>query len=407
MPEQGRARDQNGSIKRTGLVDACFISLSIASLTYALVTAPRSGIDLSVFQHMGQGFVAGIYQKFDGPPQSDAVLFAPLALLSFDSLVIVWLLINLGAAAITLYLTITLLGASWPPRAKIYLSAFLLSWAPLRVTLRNGQLSLLIVAALIGALLARKRDRKILAGVLLGLSLCKYSLTYPFVLYFAWKREWRVLAMAALVPALLLTVYALRLGISPVDVVTDYAQAIGGASLSEHSVFEGSTDLKPLIAETISGNGVAILAFTLCLLALLSMWLVFRRSLRCENAHFGLLALFALWSVYHRSYDSVLCILPAAFFIDLFMRRRFVRFSSSCLAGFCLFIIGIPGVLTDRLRISPETLSASFIGFLGLHVERLLVFGMFCASLVLLWRVETSNPSPLLGKRRRETISSR
>ena len=116
-------------------------------------------------------------------------LFAPMALFSFDHLLIGWLLFNLGAAAILLRLTVRVFGNQWPLRIQLDMAALLFAWAPLRVALRNGQLSIIITALLAGTLLAGKRGKPILAGLLLGLSLCKYSLPFPFLLYFIWKKE--------------------------------------------------------------------------------------------------------------------------------------------------------------------------------------------------------------------------
>jgi hypothetical protein len=58
----------------------------------------------------------------------------------------------------------------------------------------------------------------------------------------------------------------------------------------------------------------------------------------------------------------------------------------SCLAGLALLVLSIPGLLTERLKLSESQLSGSALGFLGLHCERLVIFGTFWALLVLLWK---------------------
>jgi hypothetical protein len=98
------------------------------------------------------------------------------------------------------------------------------------------------------------------------------------------------------------------------------------------------------------------------------------------------LALFAQWSVYHKTYDSVLCLLPAVLLIDLLVQRRFVFFSRFWLAGLGLLIISIPGLLIDRLKIDPSVISSNPLLLLGVHVERLLMFGMFCSLIYLMWK---------------------
>jgi uncharacterized BrkB/YihY/UPF0761 family membrane protein len=83
-----------------------------------------------------------------------------------------------------------------------------------------------------------------------------------------------------------------------------------------------------------------------------------------------------------------MCLLPAALFIDFIVRKRLLHFSRICLAGLFLIALSIPGVLTSRLGIAEETLSNSIFGLIGLHIERVLVFGMFWSLLVLLWKVD-------------------
>jgi hypothetical protein len=102
--------------------------------------------------------------------------------------------------------------------------------------------------------------------------------------------------------------------------------------------------------------------------------------------HFAALALFSLWSIYHRTYDSVLCLLPAALLVDFLVHKRFVAFSRFWLAAFGLLIVSIPGVLVDRLKMSPADLANNPLLFLGLHIERLLVLGMFWSLMFLMWK---------------------
>jgi hypothetical protein len=272
------------------------------------------------------------------------------------------------------------------------LSAFLLSWAPFRVTVRVGQISLFILALLLGSLLARRGGKAVLAGALLGLSLCKYTLTLPFVLYFAWKREWKLVSSAVLVPALLTEVFALRLGMPFLDVISQYVELSLHLLLTEAG-HTGSTEVRQLILDLTSGNAPAAgaLALALSAAALVSLAIVFARTPTWELFHLSALSLFALWAVYHRTYDSVFCLLPAALFTDLLMKRRFERFSGFWLGSLGLLVLSIPGLLVARLKMDSANLSSPLF-FLGLHAERLLVFGMFWSLVVLMWKAGHSDP---------------
>jgi len=117
---------------------------------------------------------------------------------------------------------------------------------------------------------------------------------------------------------------------------------------------------------------------------LIWMALVFRRAPKAETLHLAVVTFFSLWFVYHRIYDAVICIVPAAVFADLIIRDKHRKIGVACMAGLALFATSIPGLMTERLHLSADSLAANPAGFAGLHFERLLVFGMFCFLLVLL-----------------------
>ncbi|PYT03335.1 MAG: hypothetical protein DMF60_18720 [Acidobacteria bacterium] len=383
---------QSGYISRLFVVaKILFLLVALASLIYAVVTAPFEGKDLAYFQDIGRAWTAGIYQTgegvFYGQPPFTAVLFSPLAVLSFEQWRVIFIGLNLVAAGLILFFVKQLWGATWPAKAHLYLGAYLFSIAPFRVTVRYGQISLIVTALMLGALVARTRNKKVLAGVLVGLSLCKYPLTLPFFLYFALRKECKIVAAAILIVAVLTEVFAVRLGLSLVAVTRDYIEAILHTSPVNDPLFAGRTELGPLLFHLTERNEelAGAINFALVVGGMLSMVIVFRRRPQCERLHLAAIAFFSLWYVYHRTYDSVLCILPAAVFVDFLVRKVFPRLAIFSLAVLSLFIISVPGLLADRLHLEVERL-ADPAGVLALNLERLLVFGMFCWLLVFLWR---------------------
>jgi Glycosyltransferase family 87 len=383
-------------LSRWTIPELALLSLALISLVYAVVTAPGKGIDLGFFQtgarewvdgvfRIGEG-VIGVYTPFLLP------LFSPIALLSFETLVVVWIVLNIAATMLSLHFVIKLWGKQWPIKTRLLLAAFFIALAPFRVTLRNGQIGLMVMALLLGALLARKRNKSFLAGALLGLSLCKYTLTFPFFLYFLWKREWKVVSTAILVPLALTEVFALRLGLSLFQVIVQYLGLASQILVSGLPGRTGTTEIRLLFLE-LSGNQTfaVVISLVLSIAALICLGIVFARKPRWEMAHFAALALFSLWSVYHRTYDSVLCLLPAALMVDFLIHKRFITFSRFWLAGLGLLIISIPGVLVDGLKMSAGDPSGNPVLMLGLHIERLLVFGMFWSLLFVMWKARTGD----------------
>jgi Glycosyltransferase family 87 len=374
------------------IAEFLLLSLALLSLTYAVFTAPGKGIDVTFLQTGARDCVDGVYKIGAGPisayPPFLLPLLSPIALLSNQSLIVLWLTLNLFATGLIFYFANQLWAKDWPIDAQISLAAFFIAWAPFRVTLRNGQISLMVLGLLLGALLARKRGKNLLAGALLGLSLCKYSLTFPFPLYFAARREWKVVSTAVLIPAALMQLFAWRLGLSLIDAVGQYVAVVRKDFVSSETVFVGTSEIKPLLLSLTGGNESlsATLAITISLAALICMVLAFRRAPRFELAHFSALALFALWSVYHKTYDSVLCLLPAALCAALLIHRKFVTFSRFWLIALGLLIVSIPGILLERLKIDSNAISSNPLLLFGVHSERLLVFGMFWSVMFVIWK---------------------
>ena len=383
-----------GAIVRTAL-----FALALASLAYAVVTAPRVGIDLKFFQTGAQEWADGTFQIGAGvvgvyTPFLLPLLF-PIAFLPIDTLVVVWLALNIASAGLSLHFVNKLWGEQWPLKARLALAAFFIAFAPFRVTLRNGQISLMVMSLVLGALLARKRNKDFLAGSLLGLSLCKYTLTLPFFLYFACKREWKLTSTAILVPLVLTEVFALRLGLSLFQVISQYVGLAGQILVSGLPGRTGTTEIKLLFLDLTGGNEcfAAILTLSLSTAALIAMAIMFSRKPRWETAHFAALALFSLWSVYHRTYDSVLCLIAAAMLTDFLIHKRFVAFSRFWLGALGLLVVSIPGLLVDRLKLDPSSFTRNPLFLLGLHIERLLVFGMFWSVLFLMWKTRDTGNS--------------
>jgi len=193
------------------------------------------------------------------------------------------------------------------------------------------------------------------------------------------------------VPLVFAEVFALRMGTTVIDSCRAYASVMFAGQVTGGTGWmgtAGNTEIRPLLLSVAGGNEMVALVLTvvLGLAALIAMAVVFSRIRECENAHFAVLALFALWSTYHRVYDSVICILPAALLIDFIVRKKLVGFSLFWLGGLGLLALSLPGFLTERLHLNAAQLSGNPLGWLGLHIERLLVFGLFWSLLFVMWR---------------------
>jgi hypothetical protein len=374
---------------QTLIVLGALVAASL-SLTYAAMTTPATAIDLYPLYETARTWLEGDYSRtlrVNVYPPATVVLLAPLAKLSFHTATLVWFFLNLAMAGLSIYLAIKLLAYEWPWRVNTLLVCFALTWAPFRVTLRNGQITLFILALLLGSLLAWRRNWLVLSGVLLGLALCKYTLSFPFIFYFVWQREWKVILAAVSVQVALTGAFAYRLGIGFTEAIVDYLTTVTQFSMS----FPAASDLNSLLLGLTGGQRLlsVLLGLTVVLVTLVLMFVIFRRTPELRNIHFALLALFALWSVYHRTYDFMLCLIPVAVLIDFVVQRRCVAFSYFWLAAFSLLALGLPGFIVNRLGFESGMEARSPIAFFLIHSELLIVLSAFWSLLWVLWKYGT------------------
>ncbi|MFL5338960.1 MAG: glycosyltransferase family 87 protein [Gemmataceae bacterium] len=139
---------------------------------------------------------ADIYSTYQYPnPPIMALLLRPLAELGPLAGALLWFLLKVGMALISLTFVFRLIesgGVPFPPGAKAV--ATLLSLPPLIGDLQHGNVNILIMFLVIVALFAWHRGYDLLGGMLLALAVCCKVTPALFVPYFLWKRQWRLLA---------------------------------------------------------------------------------------------------------------------------------------------------------------------------------------------------------------------
>ncbi len=364
---------------------------ALVSLGYGIATAGARSFDLRLFRRLGAVWwrdSASISPKlFPGYPPYALVAFWPLNAIPAEALPWVWLVVNVAACGAVVWLVRMIWGRGWSRSAVLFLAAYFAVWAPVRVTLRTGQISLVILALILGAEVVRRSGRQVPAGLLLGAALVKPSLAGPFLLYWAWRREWRMVGTALAVVTGLTAAYCIHTGVWPWVAMSGYLSKGVRVWSGKHGYFEGTTDIRPLM-ETLCGGSDWwgwVAAVALAAAALAAMFWLFRHRKEEENTHLAVLALFSLWAVYHRVYDSVAALPAAALFVaDLEAERR-VRLAAAGLAALGLLAVSLPGLLTERLGLTAGQLDSPW-GFLGLHADRLVVFGLFLALLITLRR---------------------
>ena len=129
------------------------------------------------------------------------LLLAPLAHLSWSTAVILWTMINLSLIVIVAWSVVTILQHSLVSQHGVLLLGILCSLIATREALEYGQPSILILACMLLALVMA-RQHQIVAGIFLGVAMSKYSLAFPVLLLFAYRKWFKGLAVCILLQLL-------------------------------------------------------------------------------------------------------------------------------------------------------------------------------------------------------------
>lgn len=136
------------------------------------------------------------YQHTGGHPPSVAVVSAPLALLPYESASLVWFVFQVGLLPLLVVLVAAAQRLRYSALHVLVASVLLLLWHPISIELRMGQLTMLMVALILGSWVAFRRGRPRLAGALLGLSIGVKLMPFVVLAYFLVKRRWVVASWA-------------------------------------------------------------------------------------------------------------------------------------------------------------------------------------------------------------------
>lgn len=231
--------------------------------------------------------------------------FSAFSFLSWGIAKTVWTTINFCFALIYLALAINQLSGKNPlPRhLLIFIFVGYMGSIGVRNTLTHGQFSLCVMICILLAL--RWRERWLIAGILLGFALSKYSVAFPAFLYFIWLKEWRILAVSGVFQAVGVLLFSWLTGSTPLGVMQSYINmlVIHSEQFGLHTAqfFPAESVMRPVITALLACIMIALVIW----LMMTSQW--FQKSdVADEPMLFLLLMSWGLVGVYHRAYDSVM-----------------------------------------------------------------------------------------------------
>ena len=172
------------------------------------------------------------------------------------------------------------------------------------MTLGMGQLGIMTLLFLALALVYQQRKKEIPAGIFLGLSLLKPTISLPFLIPFLVKKKGKTLSLGAATVLFLWAITALVTKTPPYDLLTEWLAAASALK------FEGDGP-----AHLFAVWGIPRSAFTVLTVAITVPVLFILRK-EPWVLLFGITAVAARFWTYHRFYDNILLVFLLLAYIE-------------------------------------------------------------------------------------------
>lgn len=236
----------------------------------------------------------------------------------------VWLFTNLVLMLGLPWLTMRFLPGRnhWPLSAQWLLALIFYGWLGSRAAVTSGQTTLLVLTLSMAALLLPRRHW-LIAGLLLGLGLSKYSLVLPFLLLLLYQRRIRLILVAISVQFIGTLVVSMLQGATFVQTVQAYT------SILQLHLSQPGIHLSSFLAGQDFMVIWAFLLVTVLAWGSLGLWL-WRADAKFSGrltfqppARLHFLAILSIWTLlvtYHRVYDNTIIIFFWVLTFDMFYR---------------------------------------------------------------------------------------
>ncbi|GBD09884.1 hypothetical protein HRbin22_02146 [Candidatus Thermoflexus japonica] len=230
------------------------------------------------------------------------VLFlAPLARFSWPTAMNIWTIVNMGMAVLFVWSVMRFVGHRLLSREGLLILLLFFSLIATREVIETGQTTLFVLACMMLALVVGSSSQSI-GGILLGMALSKYSLTFPGALYFLHKRWYRGFTVSIGVQLVGLLILAVITQTPPPIILAENLRM-----MLMHRQMPGLH----LSATLLNGGGLATsiagIALSAGLVILLGFW--YRSAYgRGQLADIVLLVIVMQWNLLilpHRRYDHV------------------------------------------------------------------------------------------------------
>lgn len=304
----------------------------------------------------------------------------PLSWLSLRGAVLVWTLLQIACGALIPLVMLRYNEEKPDWRVQAIGVGLVLAWAPTRMALGHGKITLLIILMSSLAILLGRRGRQVQAGIAMGLALTKYTLAVGPLFVMLVYRYYKALGVAVLVQVLGFVLLGVLVGESPLQVGQTFLTVVSTGAETQAGIPAGVVSLDRwlqalglsatlALVASVAAGALLLLALVLPHYAgdLFAVWKApgprTRLDRRRSNLLLAITVPLTLLFSYHRIYDLTFLFISVALFAGARLpaypgpreRRRYrVGLTSALLLSVVLLI---PPSLVARLGPSAEDLA--------------------------------------------------
>ncbi len=252
-----------------------------------------------------------------------AIFCVPLGLLSLPAAYITWQIITLIIVAVTIFILLNHWEETAPMRLLVPVFAAMFFFGPLYLTLHTGSIGVIAVLAIMGAILLLEKDKSLLAGIALSLTILKppQGLTILLLagIWFLARRDWKAIYGVAIGGVALLIIGMIQ---DPLWVIKfrGASEAVMDRTLGVHSNVWAFAYLACKGASPCSTLLGATLGLTLLGLGGFFLWQN-QSNVTAWEAFNVILPIAFVSTVYLWAYDQILYIIPIVWIIGTLVER--------------------------------------------------------------------------------------
>jgi hypothetical protein len=286
---------------------------------------------------------------FDPQYLPSSLLFIyPFAVLPFDLAAQLFLVANLFFAGLLIYGLFIIIKSKLDSKLDyLFVVMIFLCGTPFRTTLGLGQLSIISLTLFGLALHFDDKKQWIKAGIFLSLSLLKYHLTLPFLLFFfILEKRWRSLIVSGIIHCIahLWLCYVIK---APVlKIFSDLWQLNKKQLLAPGvDIYSVLKRMDGVILSQESLNHIVLIVLLSVFMMTVFLWI--KRKDRVDLiGRLSIAGVFALFSTYHRIYDFVSLFFPLLW-IFTFQQNKELR----TMIGISIFYAFIINRIMDEMSL--------------------------------------------------------